>query len=247
MPVKVSAGFARMQSAKYQRNRASFAKKFVPRTVPTTVTVRRMIRRQTSSNDYANSITSGQLLANNDTNATGNIFQLLSGISVGDAQGNRTGAHIGVTKLVMNYWLTGGTPSQTTPNPKVRCILFQDRIGLGVVPTPAMLYGATPADSNTAQQAPIPFIENKKRFKILFDKKYTLATPGVEVVATPTYTMAETKVINYRKTWKQPLDVSWNSNISTTIPYYNGLFLMVLPQSTNLQLINMYCRIFYNN
>lgn len=150
----------------------------------------------------------------NDVNATvapvttTGDFVLLNGINQGASQNLRIGARVKATSLQLRMLVTG--PAATTvDNETVRIIVFWDNdakganptlVGVPSTPPPALLNSL----NGLGVELLNPYqLEQRERFKILFDKTYQLTTQVAVIVdaSTPaTETVMEilptTKVVN---------------------------------------------------
>lgn len=117
-------------------------------------------------------------LTNAGVDWTGQMKQLAP-IAQGDTEVNRTGLYASVKwiDINMNLYCFGFSPAVTGVAQKVRIVVFLDKMNNTVVPTPTDLF-ANPAGSYlsnmTATEAPYNYVTYPNRFKILFDKVYTL-------------------------------------------------------------------------
>lgn len=158
--------------------------------------------------------------------AAGSI-NLLNGMTQGDGPNNRTGTSIKMKSYEIKYGLQNNA---TAINTQCRVLLVLDKQSNGAAPV------LTDILQTNSPYSPRN-LNNRKRFKILMDKRYSLSTAG------PNNTNDST----YMKNVETHVQFFSTSNLGTIADISsNALYLVhCSDQATNFPTINYYCRVRY--
>lgn len=184
------------------------------------------------------------------TNA-GLVTNLLS-LAQGDGEANRSGNTVYVRGFNLRYWCSGSQTSlQTTANPKVRCVIFKQKVnntGAFLTTAAALFAGAASVDLMADQ---LPAWNVSDQYQVFYDRVHTLGSAGVGEsttvagVLTPnSYVNSETDVMQYSHSFGQKgLKVQYNGTTAAS-QQTNHLYCAFFAQVATSR-VNMYCRIVY--
>lgn len=173
-------------------------------------------------------------------------------VAQGDGEGSRTGNLVYLRGFNIRYWVTGSTNDiQTTANPKVRVVIFRQKInntGAFLTTAAALFAGAAAVDIMADQ---LPAWNVSDQYQVYYDRVHTLQTCGPSgttevggVVTVNTYIAMESDVMQFSHSFgKEGLKVQYNSTTAAS-QQTNHLYLAFFAQGVT-QYCNYYCRTVY--
>lgn len=172
----------------------------------------------------------------------GGTVLCLNAMAVGTGEGQRVSNSQTNLALDLSYRLSGddvSTDGQTSPVPKVRVIIFNQKISItgALLTTPTLLFSnLAQADGTNMLHEPLPQWNARTQFKMLYDRVHTLGTVGVNestttagVLVPDSWVIAETGCIRVRRNLKQSRTTYTGATAAGANT--NILYIAFLPQT----------------